>query len=392
MTFEDHLSTIYCYSQRVFKEKLAFHHTNIKILQDHGISADYFYRDLKQVMDAVSILESEIQKYAKKDRKPRMNVFKLYYEYLISQKSNLQNSMPINSSFGNQKSTKRYYEKPIDPPLYGPDQNCGQVRYLEGITSNERVPDLAEFLMDRYNEILAIAYDFLKDTDIGREDCFDDITVYLSNETPVKIEPFDDDYCADQIVQLGKKTKGIFAKQDILKIINGGNEDRLMGEYFPNSSRSNRREGIEGPYIKIYYRNISYQTPEEYLCLLAMTLAHEYLHHLHHMEIGSDEFIRIDKHSKRVEESLADFFSVWYVLKHLSGRQREPLGKAVAAKRHDAWERRYPSGWPYSYALHYFPKNWFSTDINSYPSSIINKFIEIFSTISLDDAYAILVN
>ena len=383
MTFEDYLRNKYSKSDRTYKERLSFHHTNMRFLKQGGIDVLRFYLDPKQVVNVMNVLEREFQNCNMKHQSTRMLVFKMYYQYLI-QSNIVKNTNQVKTV--KQRSSIRYNAQPIiDPPQYGYDDDSNIIFYDESIEENKRVPGLHEFLISEYERIVSVAEEFFN-LDSGEYKRI--VPVILSDETPAEYEPLSNDVYADLIFKLNSKTGGQFTKHDILNILEKGTVDRIMGEYFTNQ---NKCELLEGPFIKLYIYNIEYKTEVEYFLKLAMTLAHEYLHHLHHMEIGTIEFERNNAYAKRVKESLADFFSVWYMITPVSGDALVTDRKSVAKKRNSSWIKRYSSGWPYSYALRYFEDVCkFSTDYKKYPNSVIGKYMEVFHTKSLDDAYDIL--
>ena len=311
MAFRDYLTNWFSTSTVV--ERVSFHNRNISILASQGLDIEHIILDRFVAMDALNILDQRLVLESKK--RQRLEVFKLYYNYKTGQW--LDNWNPSGRRILRKKHIPLNQCNPIQPPRSGYDADLDLICYDPSIEpSTERVPELTSILMGEYDRVLGGVRGMFG-TICDERLYARMIPVVLSDETPTNTYPIDDDARANMIMELNEKTNGNFNKQDVLNIIKKEYVERVMGRYISNNVCiivGDRH--IEGPYIVIYYKNIPYETQDEYFAKMCMVLAHEYLHHLHHMQVGDREFSRRGVADKRVKEAVADFFAVWYLLEN----------------------------------------------------------------------------
>ena len=387
MTFRDYLTK--WFSESTVEERMSFHNRNISILLSQGLDFEHIILNRYVAKDALDILDQRLVLESKK--KQRLEVFKLYYNYKTGQW--LDNWNPSGKRLLRKKHTLLNHCSQIQPPRSGSDTDLDLIFYDSSIEpKSERVPELTSILMGEYDRVLSGVREMFGT--ICDESLYPRmIPVVLSDETPVNTYPIDDETRASMIMELNAKTNGNFNKEDVLNILKTYFDDRVMGRYIPNNiliSIGNRY--IEGPYIVIYYKNIPYKTQVEYYAKMGMVLAHEYLHHLHHMQVGDREFSRRGVADKRVKEAIADFFAVWYLLQPNQYTPFHSEKYVIARERYESWKKNMVFNWPYSYALYLHESKAFYSTRSDYPSNIIEKFREVFFEHSFRRAYSILTN
>ena len=307
---------------------------------------------------------------------------------------------------------------------HGADDEIGNyVKYADNVQDSEMVPGLIEYLEIEYEKILGFAYELINREKLLAIPELQRIPVVLSKKIPN-----DECYCIGdntlarkvkkQIDRDGQEQITVSEKQikDIIQIIDQFGwlnrfefTDKVIGMYFHTGAPLEfddyckyQFEEDEGPYIEIYYKNISCESFDDYKAKLAQCLAHEFFHFIHDwlatgtFNNGSKEWA-----NKAVKESLADFFSVMYLLysyKHYVGDSPSLLAlrQKKAEDSYNAWENRFDTSWPYAQALWYYHiNNWldFDPDFDNYlTNGSIDKFKDVLieSQNSMYNAYRIL--
>jgi len=153
-------------------------------------------------------------------------------------------------------------------------------------------------------------------------------------------------------------------------------------------------DGAE-PYIVIYYNNVSFKSFDDYKAQLIWALACEYFYFIYdrvpHIATGAS-LSRWETRS--VEDSLADFFSVLYLV---FSKNDNPSKIKEAKHRYITWEKWFGAV-PFAEALWYYHViDWinFSSSFDVYMyRGHVNKFLEVFdaSRSSILNAYRILIS
>ena len=301
-------------------------------------------------------------------------------------------------------------------PRGADDVRGNYIRYADNVRDSEMVPGLLQYLEGEYERIWGFAYELGNREKIPYIHELERIPVVLSKKIPAD-KCYQIDYNAlarmvkNQIDKTGKQKNPISENQikDILQIIDRFGwlnriefTDKVIGRYFHSGAPSGfkRRYRFEDgaePYIEIYFNNISCDSFDDYRAKVAQCLAHEFFHHIHDrvatvtFQNGSPKW-----ESKAVKESLADFFSVMYLLFSYKFQAHKIR---TAEDRYKAWYNRFNTNWPYACALWYYfvRENWdnFNQDFDYYlTNGSLDKFLEVLqeSQNSMAAAYDILTS
>ncbi len=278
----------------------------------------------------------------------------------------------------------------LDAPAFGPDRNTNNIHYEEGIPDDEKVLELAAFLEEEYGRIIQKILWLCHNFDIHIDFDLIRIPVVLCKKTPVDCYPVNNKWKSNQIKNLIRN--GNFASDEEIDKIIFKNQlcFRVCGMYFPFRSRpTNIAEWnkCEDPYIEIYYRNFTATTIDEYKRIATSILAHEYMHYFHNCLVGISEFSKNSDDDKKVKESIADFFSMWYMVDDYDSTKCD-----IAERKYYNWEELECINYPYSYALWFFSIGGtmyvFSRQCSYYDrNGILEKYCRVLNIRNFGDAY-----
>ena len=300
--------------------------------------------------------------------------------------------------------------------------NRNYVFYDSSISETEVRDWLTDFLNQEYRFLIDTRGKFILSNDHLLNNCF--IPILISGETPHKYYKYSNRERAKKIVSRILRNIRHGSEEDLIDIVEDelkgklGFSDKLLGTYHHDGCPITSFEYSElvysnfgyidetKPYIKLYYKNFSYETDEELRIALSNCLAHEYFHFSHHQLIG-DNFNKSSgkgaKWRNAVIEALADFFSISYSLdKYKRTENRNRLCLDLAKNRYNLWTERFDSEtleakWPYAYAYCFFYENgiWKGNlwDSNNVTDSVLNGCREKFNDVlnvskgSMKEAY-----
>lgn len=248
----------------------------------------------------------------------------------------LLNLLPPSSSFSNISGVADIQNSKIYDSYHEHDHDAHHVRYDSNVPEDERVEGLARSLEDAYEGIRSYA----RDITIGlfKEYRFEPIPVILKQGHPTHTYKTDNATIAKLILDLKLDNTHYALYENIISILNKEVVKlNVVGQYCGRGDR----------YIVLYYENTSAKNRRDLFLQLKMTLAHEYMHYVHHKFVGDRMFFDKSANRDNVIEAIADFFSAMY----MGCAMLDVDHNKFAQQSLDFWIEYYGFSIPYVHAL-----------------------------------------